>query len=86
MEIFKSRSMFLIKPNVIFGFLKVLQTFNFFMFLGKPVMIVIEYMENGALDSFLRVSSTHIMFENECFEFHKYAWDICLHLPLLQLY
>lgn len=25
-------------------------------FLGKPVMIVIEYMENGALDAFLRVS------------------------------
>lgn len=25
--------------------------------LGKPVMIVIEYMENGALDAFLRVSN-----------------------------
>lgn len=25
---------------------------------GKPVMIVIEYMENGSLDAFLRVSST----------------------------
>jgi len=24
---------------------------------GKPVMIVIEYMENGALDAFLRVST-----------------------------
>ena len=24
--------------------------------LGKPVMIVTEYMENGSLDSFLRVS------------------------------
>lgn len=23
---------------------------------GKPVMIVTEYMENGSLDSFLRVS------------------------------
>lgn len=27
------------------------------IFLGKPVMIVIEYMENGALDAFLRVSA-----------------------------
>lgn len=25
---------------------------------GKPVMIVIEYMENGSLDAFLRVSIT----------------------------
>lgn len=24
---------------------------------GKPVMIVIEYMENGSLDEFLRVST-----------------------------
>lgn len=28
-----------------------------FLILGKPVMIVIEFMENGALDAFLRVSS-----------------------------
>lgn len=28
------------------------------MFAGKPVMIVIEYMENGSLDAFLRVSTT----------------------------
>lgn len=26
---------------------------------GKPVMIVTEYMENGSLDGFLRVSVTH---------------------------
>lgn len=26
---------------------------------GKPVMIVIEYMENGSLDAFLRVSTVH---------------------------
>lgn len=30
---------------------------NFFS-AGKPVMIVIEYMENGSLDAFLRVSIT----------------------------
>lgn len=28
------------------------------LFSGKPVMIVTEYMENGSLDSFLRVSAT----------------------------
>lgn len=28
-----------------------------FLFAGKPVMIVTEYMENGSLDSFLRVSN-----------------------------
>lgn len=28
----------------------------FTIYLGKPVMIVTEYMENGSLDSFLRVS------------------------------
>lgn len=27
------------------------------VFAGKPVMIVTEYMENGSLDSFLRVSA-----------------------------
>lgn len=27
------------------------------IFAGKPVMIVTEYMENGSLDSFLRVSA-----------------------------
>lgn len=26
-----------------------------FLFVGRPVMIVVEYMENGSLDSFLRV-------------------------------
>lgn len=26
------------------------------VFAGRPVMIVVEYMENGSLDSFLRVS------------------------------
>lgn len=26
---------------------------------GRPVMIVVEYMENGALDSFLRVGGVH---------------------------
>lgn len=26
------------------------------VFVGRPVMIVVEYMENGSLDSFLRVS------------------------------
>lgn len=35
---------------------KTLFFFFFPFFLGKPVMIVIEYMENGALDAFLRVS------------------------------
>lgn len=29
----------------------------FFFTTGKPVMIVTEYMENGSLDSFLRVSN-----------------------------
>lgn len=29
---------------------------SFTLCLGKPVMIVTEYMENGSLDSFLRVS------------------------------
>lgn len=28
----------------------------FCVFAGRPVMIVVEYMENGSLDSFLRVS------------------------------
>lgn len=28
------------------------------VFAGRPVMIVVEYMENGSLDSFLRVSAT----------------------------
>lgn len=32
----------------------------FTAFLGKPVMIVTEYMENGSLDSFLRVSEMHM--------------------------
>lgn len=32
-----------------------------FLNLGKPVMIVIEFMENGALDAFLRVSNTIIL-------------------------
>lgn len=32
-----------------------------FFILGKPVMIVIEFMENGALDAFLRVSSKIIL-------------------------
>lgn len=27
------------------------------VFAGRPVMIVVEYMENGSLDSFLRVSA-----------------------------
>lgn len=27
---------------------------------GRPVMIVVEYMENGALDSFLRVRGRHV--------------------------
>lgn len=31
---------------------------TFFFSPGKPVMIVIEYMENGSLDAFLRVSIT----------------------------
>lgn len=31
---------------------------------GKPVMIVIEYMENGALDAFLRVSTKVKMYIN----------------------
>lgn len=35
-------------------------------FLGKPVMIITEYMENGSLDAFLRVShaflSVHVVF------------------------
>lgn len=30
------------------------------VFAGRPVMIVVEYMENGSLDSFLRVSAQHI--------------------------
>lgn len=30
--------------------------FIIYLNLGKPVMIVTEYMENGSLDSFLRVS------------------------------
>lgn len=33
------------------------QTKSVFFLSGKPVMIVIEYMENGALDAFLRVST-----------------------------
>lgn len=31
---------------------------SFCVFAGKPVMIVIEYMENGSLDAFLRVSTS----------------------------
>lgn len=27
---------------------------------GRPIMIVVEYMENGALDSFLRVRGMHV--------------------------
>lgn len=33
------------------------KTTDSFLFAGKPVMIVTEYMENGSLDSFLRVSN-----------------------------
>lgn len=33
--------------------------------LGKPVMIVIEYMENGALDAFLRVSTQNTYPKNQ---------------------
>lgn len=29
-------------------------------FSGKPVMIVTEYMENGSLDTFLKVGIKHI--------------------------
>lgn len=34
---------------------------SFTLRLGKPVMIVTEYMENGSLDSFLRVSKKNII-------------------------
>lgn len=30
---------------------------------SRPVMIVTEFMENGALDSFLRVSDTHMYYD-----------------------
>lgn len=33
----------------------------YFLILGKPVMIVIEFMENGALDAFLRVGNKIIL-------------------------
>jgi len=35
------------------------------VFAGRPVMIVVEYMENGSLDSFLRVS---VGTDNVCFQ------------------
>lgn len=41
------------KHSICFTVLKYLSSF----LSGKPVMIVIEYMENGALDAFLRVST-----------------------------
>ncbi len=28
---------------------------------GKPVMIITEYMENGSLDAFLRVSFVYVL-------------------------
>jgi len=34
---------------------------NHCMFADNPIMIVTEYMENGALDAFLRVSHFMIM-------------------------
>lgn len=40
------------RHSISFTVLKYLSSF----LSGKPVMIVIEYMENGALDAFLRVS------------------------------
>lgn len=33
----------------------VLKYILIFCFLGKPVMIITEYMENGSLDTFLKV-------------------------------
>lgn len=41
------------RHSICFTVLKYLSSF----LSGKPVMIVIEYMENGALDAFLRVST-----------------------------
>lgn len=35
--------------------------YMYLLILGKPVMIVIEFMENGALDAFLRVSNKIIL-------------------------
>ena len=32
--------------------------------IGKPVMIVTEYMENGSLDTFLRVSEGSLQLES----------------------
>lgn len=40
------------------------------VFTGRPVMIVVEYMENGSLDSFLRVSvevTREFKYEYVCF-------------------
>ncbi len=38
----------------------VAQIMSFTFCSGRPVMIVVEYMENGALDSFLRVRRIHV--------------------------
>lgn len=35
---------------------------------SRPVMIVTEFMENGALDSFLRVKLQHVMFSKKIIE------------------
>lgn len=34
-------------------------------FPGKPVMIVTEYMENGSLDTFLKVGLKHV-YDSKC--------------------
>lgn len=51
------------------------------MFAGRPVMIVVEYMENGSLDSFLRVSiavTRELKWDYVCFwlQVIVFMWEI----------
>lgn len=47
------------------------------VFAGRPVMIVVEYMENGSLDSFLRVSVEVI---------RELIYDYCMSVSCLRWY
>lgn len=58
------------------------------IFAGKPVMIVTEYMENGSLDSFLRVSATENYTAQDWLLFwirYEFAATTLIHHQLLLL-
>lgn len=57
---------------------------------GRPIMIVVEYMENGALDSFLRVRiliyiyRCTLLSRGDVVFFISYLYSVCLSMQPLQ--